>query len=172
MNLWDKKPKIKWNLLIVYGAAQEEKKIDFLTELAQFCSLNSDPILIGGDFNIIRFANEKNNDSGVHRHTHLFNSLINSYELREIVMTGGLYTWSNNQEFPVLEKLDRILVSKEWEYIFPLAMVKKLSREVSDYNPLILCYNELTPTRSIQFRFELSWLQNKEFFCPAGQALE
>jgi len=34
-------------------------------------------------------------------------------------MTGGLYTWSNNQENPILEKLDRILASKKWEDIFP-----------------------------------------------------
>jgi hypothetical protein len=37
-----------------------------------------------------------------------------------------MYTWSNNQENPTLEKLDRILVSKEWEGIFPNALVKKL----------------------------------------------
>jgi len=26
MNLWDKELKLKWNLLVVYGAAQEDKK--------------------------------------------------------------------------------------------------------------------------------------------------
>lgn len=138
LNLWDKTSKVKWNLLIVYGAAQEENKIAFLTELSSFCSSNSKPLLIGGDFNIIRFANEKNTKDGVHRHTDLFNSLIHFYELRKIVMTGGMYTWSNNQEFAVLEKLDRVLVSKDWENIFPQAMVTKMPREISDHNPLIL----------------------------------
>jgi len=56
MNLWDK---IKWNLLIVYGAAQEENKINFLTELSAFCNRNKEPMLIGGDFNIIRYARER-----------------------------------------------------------------------------------------------------------------
>ena len=36
MNLWDKVNKIKWNLLIVYGAAQEEHKLEFLAELLLF----------------------------------------------------------------------------------------------------------------------------------------
>ena len=54
MNLWDKINKIKWNLLVVYGAAHEENKMDFLSELSSFCSKNKEPILIGGDFNIIR----------------------------------------------------------------------------------------------------------------------
>jgi hypothetical protein len=26
-------------------------------------------------------------------------------------MLGGMYTWSNNQEVPILEKLDKILMS-------------------------------------------------------------
>lgn len=59
MNLWDKKAKIKWNLLIVYGDAQEEGKIPFLTELSSFCSNSLEPLLIRGDFNIIRYANKK-----------------------------------------------------------------------------------------------------------------
>ena len=29
MNLWDKINKIKWNFLVVYGAAHEENKMDF-----------------------------------------------------------------------------------------------------------------------------------------------
>lgn len=48
MNLWDKTLRSKWNLLVVYGAAQEENKISFLTELSRFCADNSDPMLIGG----------------------------------------------------------------------------------------------------------------------------
>jgi hypothetical protein len=69
MNLWDKLNKVKWNLLVVYGAAQDENKTDFLAELSSLCSTNTKPILIGGDFNIIRFAKEKNTMEGVHRHT-------------------------------------------------------------------------------------------------------
>lgn len=65
----------------------------------------------------------------------MFNTLINFDELREIIMSGGLFTWSNN---PILEKLDRILVSKEWEEAFPNVIVKNLPREVSDHNPLII----------------------------------
>jgi exonuclease III len=57
LNLWDKTNRLKWNLLIVYGAAQEENKLSFLAELSSFCSTNVDPLLIGGDFNIIRYAN-------------------------------------------------------------------------------------------------------------------
>ena len=48
LNLWDKENKFKWNILVVYGAAQEENKCEFLCELSRFCDSNVDPILIGG----------------------------------------------------------------------------------------------------------------------------
>lgn len=95
-------------------------------------------MLVGGDFNIIRYAKEKNTLDGVHRHTLVFNSMIHFYELRELVMSGGIFTWSNNQDPAVLEKLDRILVTKDWEDFFPQACVNELSRKVSDHNPLVL----------------------------------
>lgn len=59
LNLWDKLSKIKWNLLIVYGTAHEEGKVPVLSELSSFCSSNQEPLLIGGDFNIIRYAKKK-----------------------------------------------------------------------------------------------------------------
>jgi hypothetical protein len=40
-------------------------------------------------------------------------------------MTGGLFTWSNNQEIPILEKRDRVLASKDWEDCFPSTLMKK-----------------------------------------------
>lgn len=79
-------------------------------------------------------------------------------------MFGGLYTWTNNQDPPTLEKLDRILVSKDWEDIFPHAMVRKLPREISDHNPLILSCGQPQNLTHIQFKFDLCWLSNPEFF--------
>ena len=125
MNLWDKVLKIKWNLLTVYGAAQEENKLSFLSELSHFCASS---VLLKRKTPWMVYINTQT----------FFNSVIQFYELRELYMNGGLYTWSNNQENPILEKLDRILVTREWEDLFPQAMVNKLPREVSDHNPLII----------------------------------
>lgn len=99
-----------------------------------------------------------------HRFPNLFNALIHLHELRELDMTGGAYTWSNNQESPTLEKLDRMLMSKEWEDLFPLVMIKKLPRDISDHNPLILLSESQTPSKTIHFRFELGWIRNPGFF--------
>jgi hypothetical protein len=76
-------------------------------------------------------------------------------------MSGGLLTWSNNQKNPTLEKLDRVLVSKEWENLFSLALVHKIPRNSSDHNPLILKLNNEHVKHSKDFRYELYW-KNKE----------
>jgi exonuclease III len=47
-HVWDKKMGIKWNILNVYGAAQEEHKDGFLAQLAIFCSSNKEPYIVGG----------------------------------------------------------------------------------------------------------------------------
>jgi hypothetical protein len=69
----------------------------------------------------------------------------------------------NNQTPPTLEKLDRFLMSKGWDDIFPSVMVRKLPRELSDHNPLILTTENKTPLKKLEFRFELSWLKHPEF---------
>ncbi|PVH36725.1 hypothetical protein PAHAL_6G153500 [Panicum hallii] len=172
VNLWDKELKKKWNLLVVYGAVQDENKNAFLSELSSFCSANTDPILIGGNFNIIRSSSENNKGkgNGVHRHTDLFNSLFHFHELRELEMNCG--AWSSNQPNPTLVKLDRILITREWEAMFPLATVSKLPREVSDHNPPHPISGRVGGDRTrkkIDFRFELSWLKHQDFIPKVKQ---
>jgi len=163
MTLWDTSKKIKWNFINVYGSSQEENKREFLTKLADFCSKNKLPFIVGGDFNIIRFTSEKNKPSSLSKHSHLFNNIISIYELIDIHMVGGRFTWSNNLDVPTLERLDRILMSKGWDDSFPNVFALKLSREHSDHNPLILSTHKTVHHRKISFRFELSWLKDPDF---------
>ena len=53
----------EWNFVAVYGAAQDDNKLLFLSELARICESHALPILVGGDFNIIRSPTEKSNDN-------------------------------------------------------------------------------------------------------------
>jgi exonuclease III len=53
-----------WNFINVYGAAQDEQKQKFLSELSSFCSRYSHPMLIGGDFDILRNDKDKNKPGG------------------------------------------------------------------------------------------------------------
>ena len=115
---------VQWCIVAVNGAAQEEYKESFLTELVNACSRDSLPMVIGGDFNIIRNPQEKNNDRYNDKWPFLFNAVIDSLNLREIELSVRKFTWANNLQIPTYEKLDRVLVSTEWELKNPLATVK------------------------------------------------
>jgi exonuclease III len=92
----DKKIKRTLSLVTVYGPAHEENRESFLTELSQICSSKKHPMLLGGDFNILRFSSDKNKSFIGNKATDLFNWVINTHELRDILLNGGNYTWSNN----------------------------------------------------------------------------
>jgi hypothetical protein len=63
LNLRNKEDDFKFNLISVYGPAQSELKDKFLSEVVRICSKDTLPIVIGGDFNIIRGPEEKNNNN-------------------------------------------------------------------------------------------------------------
>jgi hypothetical protein len=160
--LWDKRLEKKWCILNLYGSAHEDKK-EFLWELAFFCAKCKDPCVVGRDFNILRFSFEKNKAFVPNRFSDMFNSVINAYDLRQIYMFGGFFTWSNNQANPTLERLDSILVSKEWEGMYPTVLVFKKPMEFSNHNPVILDSGSAQACKSREFRFELSWLRQEGF---------
>jgi hypothetical protein len=87
-------------------------------------------------------------------------------------MTGGKYTWSNKRKNPTLEKLDRILMSPEWEMLFPLVSVRKLVKDGSDHCPLLLDTGDNVIPRKKGFKFDLSWLKNKEFLPKVAEIWE
>lgn len=111
----------------------------------------------------MRHQGEKNQNYYHSHHTDSFNSIINVFNLREIIMSGGKYTWTNCQEMPTLVKLDRVLMSPKWEDLFPLVAVRKLAKSLSDHNALLLTSGSASANKPKGFRFELSWLQNEDF---------
>ncbi|XP_073357704.1 uncharacterized protein [Aegilops tauschii subsp. strangulata] len=127
-----------WALVAVYGAAQPELKPKFLADLVRICGSEQLPILVGGDFNIIRRREEKNNVNFDGRWSFMFNTIIESLDLREIELSGRKFTWANSLPNPTYEKLDRVLASVEWEQKFPLVTVQALSRGFSDHTPLFV----------------------------------
>jgi hypothetical protein len=56
------------------------------------------------------------------------------------------------------EKLDRILVSVEWEDKYPQVLVRALSRGISDHVPLLLDTGSPSQPKASGFKFEIAWL--------------
>ena len=145
-----------WALVAVYGAAQPELKAEFLVDLVRICGSEQLPILVGGDFNIIRRREEKNNDNFDGRWSFMFNTIIESLDLREIELSGRKFTWANSLPNPTYEKLDRVLASVEWEQKFPLVTVQALSRDFPITHPCSLTQGSRT-TWETKTPFLLRW---------------
>jgi hypothetical protein len=99
---------------------------------------------------------------GYSRWSFLFNAIIEQNDLMELNLTGRAYTWSNDHMNPTFEKLDRFLVSPEWEEQYPLSIVTAMDRGLSDHAPVLLDTGNKTPT-NIPFRFENAWMQGEDF---------
>ncbi|WVZ84217.1 hypothetical protein U9M48_031271 [Paspalum notatum var. saurae] len=147
------------------GPAQEDHKQRFLTELAHLSSKETLHMLIGGDFNIMRGPQEKSKDNFNNKWPFLFNAVIDANNLRELDLSGRQFTWANNLAHQTFKKLDRVLVTTEWETKYPKATVQALTREISDHTPLFLNSGDddnISP-HSV-FKFELGWLLRDGFF--------
>ena len=95
----------------------------------------------------------------------MFNTIIESLDLREIELSGRKFTWANALPNPTYEKLDRVLASVDWEQKFPLVTVQALSRGISDHTPLFVDSSEATHLgNKNSFSFELSWFEREGFF--------
>ena len=165
LHLRSKVDGFRWALVVVYGAAQDNKKPEFLAELVRICEGVTVPLLVGGDFNIIRRQNEKNNDNFNARWPTIFNAIIESLNLKDLRLSGRQYTWTSRRDTPTLEQLDRYLASVDWEQKYPLVTVQALARAGSDHTPLLLDTGDHAFTgNSSRFSFELSWLRQEGFY--------
>ena len=92
--------------------------------------------------------------------------VINNLDLKKIELTGRQFTWANSLPEPTFIRLDRVLVSTDWELKFPHAMVRALTREIaSDHTPLLLSFGDHSlSTVQPMFRFELGWLTRDDFY--------
>ena len=55
MHIRNKSDNFIWSLVAVYGPAQEAAKSSFLCEMINLTKDNPHPVIIGGDFNMLRF---------------------------------------------------------------------------------------------------------------------
>ena len=87
-------------ILVVYGPADHAMSYAFLDELSikiESCQL---PLLIGCDFNLLRFPSDRSSPNFSWPLADAFNGFIRDMAIREIPRVGARYTWSNHQPPP------------------------------------------------------------------------
>jgi hypothetical protein len=81
-----------WEVINVYGPVKHELKDQFLHELYKKIQDSDVPLMVGGDFNMIIYAHEKNTGSNYTLWMDMFNYFINDSILIEIFRGGSMFT--------------------------------------------------------------------------------
>jgi endonuclease/exonuclease/phosphatase family metal-dependent hydrolase len=128
-------------------------KRPFLMELRALKHLVNPAWLILGDFNLIYLDQDKNNGHLNRRTMPRFLRTLNHLEVYEIPLIGKQYLWSNEQNNPILTRIDRAFCTLQWEEIHLDPVLQAQSSLTSDHCPLLLTMQDqiLGPS---SFRFE------------------
>lgn len=145
-----------WWLTAVYGPQDEVEKVLFLEELEAIRDECLGPWALTGDFNLILNEADKNNDRINRASLRRFRQTVATLELQDMHLHGRCFTWSNERENPTLVRLDRMLISVDWDEKFPHAHLRGLGTDASDHCALLLQTN-LGQTSKARFHFEAFW---------------
>jgi endonuclease/exonuclease/phosphatase family metal-dependent hydrolase len=88
------------------------------------------PWCLGGDFNVLRFPNERSGVGDFSAAKEDFSEFIGGQSWVDIPVHGGQFTWSNNR---VWSKIDRFLLSPKWEEHYLDVLQRRLPRLLSDH---------------------------------------
>lgn len=148
------------NTVVTCMLGDMKKKVTkFLDDLKATVSACQYSIVVGGDFNLIRGARDKNNNDIDWSRVNRFNDCLARLALRKLHRGGGRFTWTNEQLKLVRSVLDKVFVLAAWESLFPLCSLLVESRIGSDHSPLLLDLGESTKHRSPRFFFKASWFK-------------
>jgi hypothetical protein len=92
----------------------------------------------------------------------MFNAALSALSLVEIPLKGRLFTWSNKQDSPLLERLDWMSTSLSWTSNYPNTVATSLAMQSFDHAPCVVHIGTKI-TRARVFRFENYWMEHSNF---------
>lgn len=154
---------LEWEVINVYGPVQNERKVEFIEELTTKINNLQCSFILGGDFNLIRYASEKSSQHAHQSKMDLFNKFISDSGIKQMARKGGKYTWTNKQDQPVMSMIDRVFTSYDWDFHFPWATYEILTRVGSDHNPILVTTDDTRVSHPYTFKFEMAWFTHGDF---------
>lgn len=154
---------VPWRFTGYYGQPERNRRRESWDLMRLLATQSSLPWLIIGDFNDIRYPEEK---SGNTPHPQWlfrgFNEAIDNCGLKEVNFDGYQFTWERSRGSSqwIEEKLDRILASDTWFEMFNEAKACSFEAPASDHRPLALWPIPTTKIhRRRKFKFENLWIK-------------
>ena len=91
-----------------------------------------------------------------------FLEVVEEFELRDLPLQGGLFTWCGGINNRSKSRIDRFLISEGWEAHFQGTIQSVLARSVSDHTSILLDGGGMRRGPA-PFRFENMWLKEEGF---------
>jgi hypothetical protein len=151
-----------WVCSGVYGPHTEESRQLCWEELSSVRQRWAAPWCIVGDFNAVRFPSERSGCTRFSPDMFAFSDWIDANHLVDLPLVGGRYTWSSGTTSPSMSRIDRVLVSLEWEAHYQDVLLKLLPKPISDHHPLLVVAGGMAGGKS-SFKFENMWLKEAGF---------
>lgn len=107
-----------WHLSSVYAPNCRNEREEVWGELGAVRSLLDKPWVVSGDFNMARFPSEKKNCNSFNRAMEEFSEFIEDMDLQDLPLLSGSFTWRKGDTHDIAARLDRFLISEEWEFSF------------------------------------------------------
>ncbi|KAL4291925.1 hypothetical protein GQ457_14G007740 [Hibiscus cannabinus] len=152
----------KCGLVNVYAPNDRTERGAFFEELTILLYDIQLPVIVGGDFNVVKCREEKIGSSGDSRSMGKFNEFIRDNELVDLPMGGKFFTWFRREPRFTASVLDRFLVSPEVIVWFPNLSQLALPRKLSDHCPIFLREVQIK-CKHRPFKWFTHWGDNSEF---------
>lgn len=138
------------------------ERLGLWNSLGQLAATNG-PWLVGGDFNIVRRADERLGGREIdYAAAADFNDCITSCRLLEPSFVGSKYTCQKGtQRF--WQRLDRYLCNSEWLNSFNSIQITHLNRDQSNHAPLLGSFDNSVGSGGQCFKFQNMWIKHHKF---------
>ena len=146
-----------WVFTGVYGPILSRAKEKFWEELGAIKGLWDEPWSVGGDFNSIRFPGEMRYGHNLTAEMRRFSKVIKELNLKDLPSSGGQFTWFGGLHSQAASRLDRFLITNEWEDHFSGVFQSAIPRIASNHCPSLFEGGEVKKGKT-PFRFENMWL--------------
>ncbi|KAH9745843.1 reverse transcriptase domain-containing protein [Citrus sinensis] len=153
---------VSW-ITAVYASPNPMVRKQLWNHLDSLALSVKEPWLIGGDFNSILYASEKQGGAALQsRGCGLFRQWFDDNQIYDLKFKGPRFTWSRGF---LLKRLDRALCNNEWLLKFTDNSVLHLPKVASDHRPVLVRFGRIVRGHhgNRPFRFLASWLTHDQF---------
>ncbi|RVW13055.1 Transposon TX1 uncharacterized 149 kDa protein [Vitis vinifera] len=121
-----------------------------------------------GTLGLTRFPNERRRGGRVSPSMRRFSEVIDDLDLRDLPLQGGPFTWSGGLNNQAMSRLDRFLVSEDWEGNFNGVVQCTLLRPMFNHFPILLDGEGFVLAKKLKALKAILKTWNKDVFGKVG----